>query len=346
MASVRLDEIVARFGGELIGDGSRLIVQVATLERAGPENISFLAHPKYLGRLKSTLAGAVILSRQAASNCPVDRIVCDQPYAYFARVAQWLNPVSHETSGHHPAATIASELPASASIAAGAFVGKGCLIGEAVEIGPGCAIGEGVSIGAGSRLHANVSVYAGCVIGRRAIIHSGAVIGADGFGFAREQDGSWLKIPQIGRVVIGDDVEIGANTTIDRGALDDTVIEDGVKLDNQIQVGHNVRIGAHSALAGCVGIAGSASIGRRCTVGGGAVILGHIALADDVNISAATLVAKSITQAGTYTAAIPFLDHAGWLKNFSHLRHLDSLADKIRALEAQVARLSELEQKS
>lgn len=349
MASVRVDEIVARFGGELKGDGSRLIVQVATLERAGPGDISFLANQKYRARLKTTLAGAVILGSQAAADCPVACIVCAEPYAYFARVAQWLNPASHAAPGCHTAAVSESDLPASASIAAGAVVGKGCAIGEGVVIGPGCVIGEGVVIGADSLLHANVSVYAGCVMGRRAIVHAGVVIGADGFGFAREEDGSWIKIPQIGRVVIGDDVEIGANTTIDRGALDDTVIEDGVKLDNQIQVGHNVRIGARSALAGCVGIAGSARIGRRCTVGGGAVILGHIEIADDVNISAGTLVAKSIPQAGTYTAAVPFLDHAGWLKNFSHLRHLDALADRIRALEAQVARLarlSEPEQKS
>ena len=350
MASVRVDEIVARFGGELIGDGSRLIVQVATLERAGPTDISFLAQAKYRPRLGATRAGAVILNKQAAADCPTVCIACDQPYLYFARVALWLNPASRANPGRHPAAVVDAELPASVSIAAGAFVGKGCIIGEGVAIGPGCCIGEGVVIGAESLLHANVSVYAGCVIGRRAIVHSGAVIGADGFGFARENDGSWQKIPQIGRVVIGDDVEIGANTTIDRGALDDTVIGDGVKLDNQIQIGHNVHIGAHSALAGCVGIAGSARVGQRCTIGGGAVILGHLSLADDVNVSAGTLVAKSILQAGTYTAAVPFLDHAGWLKNFSHLRHLDALADKIRALEAQVARLARLseqqEQKS
>lgn len=342
MAPVRLDEIVARFGGELIGDGTRPIVQVASLERAGPGDISFLSHPKYRDRLGLTHAAAVILSGQAAADCPVACIVCDQPYAYFARVSQWLNPRSRSAPLRHPTAAIEAELPASVSIAAGVFVGKGCVIGERVEIGPGCVIGEGSCIGDDSLLHANVTIYPGCVAGKRAIIHAGAVIGADGFGFAREADGSWLKIPQIGRVVIGDDVEIGANTTIDRGALDDTVIEDGVKLDNQIQVGHNVHIGAHSAMAGCVGIAGSARIGQRCTVGGGAVILGHITIADDVNISAGTLVAKSIKHAGTYTGTLPFLEHADWLKNFARLRHLDAMADKIRALEAKLARVARL----
>ncbi|HUY02598.1 MAG TPA: UDP-3-O-(3-hydroxymyristoyl)glucosamine N-acyltransferase [Rhodocyclaceae bacterium] len=341
MAEVRLDEIVARFGGELIGDGGLTVVQVASLEQARPDEISFLSHPKYRARLGATRAGAVILSRQAAAACPGACIVCEEPYLYFARVSRWLNPGRNAPAGIHPAATVACQLPDSVSVGAGAVIGAGCAIGEGASIGPGCVIGEGASIGAGSLLHAKVSVYPGCVIGRRVIIHAGAVIGADGFGFAPEADGSWLKIPQIGGVVIGDDVEIGANTTIDRGALDDTVIEDGVKLDNQIQVGHNVRIGAHSALAGCVGIAGSARIGKRCTVGGGAVILGHITIADGVNISAGTLVAKSIARAGNYTGAVPFLEHAEWLKNFARLRHLDAMADKIRALEAQVARLAD-----
>ena len=343
MAAVRLGEIVARFGGELIGDGDRTIVQVASLEQARPDEISFLSHPKYRAQLSTTRAGAVILSRQAAAASPSACIVSEQPYLYFARVSRWLNPGHTPPAGIHPTATVASRLPASVSVGAGAVIGEACTIGENVVVGPGCVVGAGVAIGADSLLHAKVSVYPGCLIGRRAIVHAGAVIGADGFGFAPEADGSWLKIPQIGGVVIGDDVEIGANTTIDRGALDDTVIEDGVKLDNQIQVGHNVRIGAHSALAGCVGIAGSARIGRRCTVGGGSVILGHIAIADGVNISAGTLVAKSITRAGNYTGTVPFLEHADWLKNFARLRHLDAMADKIRALEAQVARLAEQE---
>lgn len=341
VAPLRLDEIVARLGGQLIGDSLGPIRQVATLDRAGPDEISFLANPKYHDKLAATRAGAVILSAASAAGCPVACIVSDEPYLYFARVAQWLNPVNLPPPGIHSTATIESAVPASASIGAGVCIGPEARIGERSRIGPGCVIGTGVELGEDALLHANVTIYGGCRIGARAIIHSGAVIGADGFGFAREQEGSWLKIPQIGRVVIGDDVEIGANTTIDRGALDDTVLEEGVKLDNQIQIGHNVRIGAHSALAGCVGIAGSSKLGRRCTVGGGTVILGHLNIVDDVNISAATLVSKSIPRAGVYSGAVPSQEHAAWLRNFAHLRHLDSMADRIRALEAQVALLTE-----
>ncbi|MBI5921216.1 MAG: UDP-3-O-(3-hydroxymyristoyl)glucosamine N-acyltransferase [Betaproteobacteria bacterium] len=341
---MRLDEIVARFGGRLSGDGSRVVRQVATLERAGPEEISFLANLKYRSKLSDTRAGAVIMSEELARHSPVPCIACDHPYLYFARVAQCLNPVAIAQGGIHPAATVETDLPASVSVAAGAYIGPAVRIGERCRIGPGCVIGPGAEIGDDALLHANVTIYGGCRIGARAILHSGAVIGADGFGFAREPEGeragAWVKIPQIGGVIIGDDVEVGANTTIDRGALDDTVIEDGVKFDNQIQVGHNVRIGAHSAFAGCVGIAGSASIGRRCTVGGGAIILGHLTIADDVNISAGTLIAKSIPKPGNYTGAVPFLEHGEWLKNFARLRQLDDLADRIRALEAQLKDLA------
>ncbi len=339
----RLDEIVARFGGELIGDGALVVTQVATLEKAGPGQIAFLANPKYRSQLQTTRAGAVILSPAAAAACTGPRIVCADPYAYFARVAQLLNPPPAVAPGVHATAVVESDLPAGVSVGAGAYVGPDVRIGEGSIIGAGCAIGRGVRIGPASLLHANVTIYPGCVVGARAIIHSGAVIGADGFGIAREADGSWTKIPQIGRVVIGDDVEIGANTTIDRGALDDTVIEDGVKLDNQIQIGHNVRVGAHTAMAGCVGVAGSAKIGRRCTVGGAANILGHLTIADDVHISATTLVTKSIPRPGTYTGAMPFEAHRDWLKNAAHLRQLDAMADKIRELEE---RLANMEKKS
>lgn len=334
-----LNEIVARFGGELIGDGQLRIHQVATLENAGPAQIAFLANPKYRRLLKTSRAGAVVLSPRNAPDCPLPCIVSENPYAYYARVAQLLNPPRQEASGIHPAAVVESRLESTISVAAGAFIGQDVRIGENSVIGPGCIIGDGAALGPQARLHGNVTIYPGCIIGARAIIHSGAVIGADGFGIAREADGSWTKIPQIGRVIIGDDVEIGANTTIDRGALDDTVIEDGVKLDNQIQIGHNVRIGAHTAMAGCVGVAGSARIGRRCTVGGGAIILGHLTVADDVNISAATLVTKSITQPGTYTGAMPFEAHRDWLKNAAQMRHLDAMAGKIRELEARLAQL-------
>lgn len=339
--STRLDEIVARFGGTLVGDGSLAVSGIATLEGAGPQQLSFLANPKYRSQLAGTRAAAVIVAPEAVADCPVASIVTPQPYLYFARVSQWLNAPARPAPGIDPTAAVESAVPASCSVGPHAWIGPGAKIGENAIIGANCSIGAGAAVGAGSWLHANVSVYRDCIIGARAILHSGAVIGADGFGFAREQDGAWVKFPQTGRVIIGDDVEIGANTTIDRGALGDTVIEDGVKLDNQIQVGHNVRIGAHTAMAGCVGIAGSATIGRRCTVGGGAIILGHLKLADDVNVSAGTLVAKSIASAGNYTGTVPFLEHEAWLKNFARLRHLDAMADKIRALEARLAALEE-----
>ncbi len=341
VANISLDEIVARFGGKLIGDGARPIRQVATLARAAPDEISFLANPRYRDQLGATRAGAVILSTEAAADCPVACIVCADPYSYYARVAQWLNPVETGKTGIHASAVVETSIPESASVAAAAVISAGAQIGERARIGPGCVIGAGAEIGADALLHANVTIYAGCRVGARVIIHSGAVIGADGFGFAREREGEnagqWLKIPQIGRVIIGDDVEIGANTTIDRGALDDTVIEDGVKLDNQIQVAHNVRIGAHSVVAGCTGIAGSTRIGRRCAIGGAAIIIGHLTIADEVTVSAGTVVAKSITKAGTYTGVVPFLKHSEWLKNFARLRHLDAMGDKIRILETRLA---------
>jgi UDP-3-O-[3-hydroxymyristoyl] glucosamine N-acyltransferase len=335
--SVRLDEIVARFGGDLAGDGSVPIEGIGTLDKAGPTQLSFFANAKYRPLLRATRAAAVIVAPEAAADCPGAHIVTAEPYLYFARVAAWLNPRPHPASGIHASAVVESAIPASASVGANAWIGPDVVVGEDVVIEANCAIGAGCRIGRDSWLYPNVTVYYGCRIGARAIIHSGAVIGSDGFGFARQKDGSWVKIPQSGRVVIGDDVEIGANTSIDRGALDDTVIEDGVKLDNQIQVAHNVHVGAHTAIAGCVGIAGSARIGRRCTIGGAAGIQGHLTIADDVNISTDTLVAKSITRPGTYTGIVPFLEHADWLKNFARLRHLDAMADRIRALEMRLA---------
>ena len=315
-----LAEIVARFGGELKGDGARAVTGLATLTAASPQQLSFLANPKYRSQLAATQAAAVILAPDMAEACPVSAILTPQPYLYFARVSQWLAAGTGLSPGIHPSAVVESPVPAS------------------VSIGAHCWIGADVEIGADSIIYPGVKVYSGCRIGRRAIIHAGAVIGSDGFGFAKD-DEVWVKIAQTGRVLIGDNVEIGANTTIDRGALEDTVIEDGVKLDNQIQVGHNVRIGRNTAMAGCVGIAGSAKIGAGCTVGGGAIILGHLTLADGVNVSAGTLVTKSIAQPGSYTGTVPFLPHDDWLKNFSRLRHLDGMADRIRALEKRIAQL-------
>ena len=347
--TVRLDEIVARFGGTLagpanllVGAGDTPISRIAPLDQAEPGDLAFLANPKYRHQLATTRASAVIVG-PSVDGCPVIALIVPQPYLYFAKVAQWLHPPATVRPGCHPSAVIEGEVDSSASVGPNVWVGAGARIGADVCIGANCAIAEGVEIAAGTRLFANVTIYANCVIGARAVIHAGAVIGGDGFGYAREADGAWLKIPQVGRVVIGEDVEIGAGTTIDRGALLDTIIENGVKLDNQIQIAHNVRIGADSAVAGCVGIAGSTTIGQRCTVGGAAMIIGHLTIGDDVNISAGTLVAKSIPKPGTYSGAVPFLEHGNWLKNFSRLRHLESMADKIRALEQ---RLADLEKKS
>lgn len=337
----RLDEIVARFGGELIGDGATRVSQIAPLAKAQAGQLSFLTHARNRSQLQATGASAVIVGPDARDATDLPRIVCANPHAYFARVLAFFNPPPpaaagvHETAVVDPTAVVAS----SACIGPLAVIGRNARIGSGSIVSAGCFVGDNVAIGEDSRLHPHVTVYHDCRIGSRVILHSGAVIGADGFGLAQE-DGRWLKIPQLGGVSIGDDVEIGANTTVDRGALEDTVIEEGVKLDNLIQVAHNVRIGAHTAMAGCVGIAGSAKIGRQCTVGGAAMILGHLEIADQVNISAATLVAKSITQPGTYTSALPFMPHQAWLKNAAHLRHLDSLVERIRRLEQ---RLTELE---
>ncbi len=341
--SFRLAELVAALGGELQGDhaAERAINRVAPLDSAGPGDLSFLTHPKYRRQLAQCRATALIADRFHDAFRGA-QIVTAQPYLYFARVAQLLSPPSPVAGAIHPTATIQGTVDASAYIGPHCVVAEGARVDAGAALLAGCYLGPGAVVGLGTRLGAQVVVQDSCIIGERGILHSGVVIGADGFGFARESDGRWVKIPQTGRVLIGNDVEIGANTTIDRGALEDTVIDDGVKLDNQIQVGHNVRIGAHTAMAGCVGIAGSAKIGARCTVGGGAIILGHLRIGDDVNISAGTLVAKSIEGPGTYSGAVPFLEHSGWLKNFAHLRHLESMADKIRALEA---RLADLEKK-
>ena len=335
-----LAEIVARFGGELVGDGAVSVSQLAPLDRAQPHHLSFITHARYLKQLQATAAGAVIVGKALRNATALPHIVCDNPYAYFARVSAWLNPEPPVEPGIHEAAVVdpSACIPDSASIGAFVHIGKNVRLGKGVVLGPGCVVGDNTVIGDDTRLYPRVVVYHDCVVGSRVIIHSGAVIGADGFGLAKEDD-HWLKIPQIGRVVIGDDVEIGANTTIDRGALDDTVIEEGVKLDNQIQVAHNVRIGAHSAMAGCVGIAGSAKIGRYCTVGGAGMILGHLEIADHVNISSGTLITKSISRPGTYTSAMPFAPHETWLKNAAHLRHLDKLAEKIRQLEQKISEL-------
>ena len=336
---MHLSEIVARLGGELRGDGDPLIRRIATLESADEGEIAFFSNPRYRAQLDDCRASALILSPQAEQLWSRSAILAADPYLYFAQVATLFSPAPQARPGIHDSAVVESRLGSGVEVAAGVWIGSDVSIGEGSIIGAGCRIGNDVQVGAGSRLMPGVTVYPGCIIGDRVIVHSGAVIGSDGFGFARKANGSWYKIPQTGRVVIGDDVEIGANTTIDRGALDDTVIAEGVKLDNQIQIGHNVRIGAHTAIAGCVGIAGSTRIGERCMIGGQAGIIGHLEIASDVVVSAGTLVTKSISRKGVYTGNLPVQAHPEWVKNFAHLRHLDTMADKIRALEHRLAEL-------
>lgn len=339
-AAYHLAEITARFGGRALGDANTRIHQIATLESAQPGHLAFLSSSKYRARLASTRASAVIVGVPDAEATQLPRIVCDNPYLYFARVSAFLNPPPPVVPGKHPSAVIGdnAQIDPTAHIAAHVVIGANVRIGAHCVIMSGCNIGAGSTIGDNACLHSNVVVYHDCVLGNNLIAHSGVVIGADGFGMAMDED-RWLKIPQIGRVIIGDDVEIGANTTIDRGALDDTVIEDGVKLDNQIQIAHNVRIGAHTAIAGCVGIAGSTTIGKYCRIGGSAGILGHLNIADHVEISSFTLIGKSIPKRGSYTGIFPFSSNEEWRKNAAHLRHLDELADKIKFLQQEIEAL-------
>ncbi|TAJ76850.1 MAG: UDP-3-O-(3-hydroxymyristoyl)glucosamine N-acyltransferase [Gallionellaceae bacterium] len=336
----RLAEIVARFGGRVDGDASTVVDQVATLDSARSKQIAFLANSKYRKQLETTRASAVIVAGADAAATAIPRIVCANPYSYFARLSAFLNPLPAFTAGIHPGAVIGAgaQISPTAHIAEQVSIGEGAVIGAGCVIMSGCSIGAHTTIGEGTRLYPRVVVYHDCVLGNNVIAHSGAVIGSDGFGMAWE-NGCWLKIPQIGRAIIGNDVEIGANTTIDRGALDDTVIEDDVKLDNQIQIAHNVRIGAHTAIAGCVGIAGSTTIGCYCRIGGSAGILGHLSIADGVEISSFTLISKSIREKGTYSGIYPFSEKDGWLKNASHLRHLDDMATRIRNLEKELEAL-------
>jgi UDP-3-O-[3-hydroxymyristoyl] glucosamine N-acyltransferase len=332
---LRLDEIVARLGGRVEGDPSVVVAQVATLASARHGEIAFLANPKYRRQLHSTQASAVIVPPEFADDVALPRIVHPNSYACYARVAALLNPPRARPAGIHPSAVVRGTVAGTARVGENVVIGENAAIGENATLYPGCVIGDDVSIGDDSVLYPNVVVYDGCVIGRRAVIHAGAVIGSDGFGFARDGE-RWIKIPQTGRVVIGDDVEIGANTSIDRGALDDTVIGDGVKLDNQIQIAHNVVIGENTAMAGCVGVAGSTRIGRRCTVGGAGMIVGHLELADDVHVSAGTMVTGNLRRSGQYTSIFPLERHEEWLLNAAQIRRLAKLAGRVAELEKKI----------
>jgi len=316
-----LGAIIDALGGELHGDPARLIQGLAPLESASEVQLSFLSNPKYQQQLAASRAGCVIVApamRDAAS-VRGDCIVSDDPYLYFARMTQlWKRSqaTGRATAPIHPSAVVDPD----------------AVVDPTATIGPLCVIERGARIGAGTVLKSRVTVGENCTIGQRCILHPGVVIGADGFGFAPNQ-GAWEKIEQLGSVQIGDDVEIGANTCIDRGALSDTVIEDGVKLDNLIQIGHNVRIGKHTAMAGCAAVAGTATIGAHCTIGGRAGILGHLTIADHVHISATSLVTRSILKPGHYTGIFPIDDNASWEKNAATLKQLHALRERVKTLE-------------
>jgi UDP-3-O-[3-hydroxymyristoyl] glucosamine N-acyltransferase len=321
--ALRLGQIIESLGGRLIGDPQRLIEKLAPLDTAQADALSFLSNPKYQSQLAATQAGCVIVSPAVVETTKVNTalIVADNPYHYFARLTQvWRQhtrvsdePLVHPSAVIHPQAHV----------------------DVSARIGPLCVVERGAYIGANTWLKSGVTVGEDCRIGERCIVHAGVVIGADGFGFALFE-GRWEKIEQLGSVRIGNDVEIGANTCIDRGALDDTIIEDGVKLDNLVQIGHNVHVGANTAMAGCAGVAGSARIGANCTVGGGAIVLGHLELADGVHISAASVVMRSIRQSGQYSGVFPIDDNASWEKNAATLRQLHRLRDRIKSLESAV----------
>ena len=331
---ISLRELALRCGAELAGDGEVVIDRVATLDSAGDGAIAFLSNPKYRSQLAGTRASAVIVAPGDAPATTLPKLLAANPYAIYARVAAILHPRSAAPPAVHATAVIAAtaHVAATAVIDAHAVIGARARVGERTEVGAGTVIGDDATVGDDCVLHAHVVIYPRSVVGARAIIHSGAVIGADGFGMA-EQDGRWIKVPQLGRVLIGSDVEIGANTTIDRGAIGDTVIDNDAKLDNQIQIGHNCRIGAHTAIAGCVGIGGSTTIGRDCKIGGAAMIAGHLDIAAGTVISAATGVFESIALPGVYTGVFPAMPHREWKYVAATLRRLRTVLGRLRARE-------------
>ena len=338
MRSITLGEIVAALGGELVGDPATPIARISPLEGAGSHAITFLAQARLASQLASSQAAAIVLAPSLRASAPAGAalVLADDPYLYFARLTQWwaaaLRP--RPPAGVHPSAIVeaGARVAPSASVGPLAVVGADAIIGERARIGAHCVIGAGSEVGADTLLHPRVTIGEGCRVGQRCVFQSGAVIGADGFGIAPVA-GRWERIEQLGGVRIGDDVDIGANTCIDRGALEDTVLEDGVKLDNQIQIGHNCHIGAHTVMAACVGIAGSTRVGRNVMIGGAAMINGHIEIADEVTVSASTMVMHSLRKKGTYTAIFPVDDHASWEKNAVTLRNLYALRERVRALE-------------
>ncbi|GIX22602.1 MAG: UDP-3-O-acylglucosamine N-acyltransferase [Gammaproteobacteria bacterium] len=340
---VTLGELAARFGARLHGDPDVRVARVAALEAAGPDALAYFVDPKLRGALRGTRAAAVVLREADLADCPAAALVAANPAAVFARIAQALHPdpLRAGPPGVHPTAVVepGARIDPSAWVQAHAVIGAGAVIGPRAYIGPACVIGEGVEIGADSTLAAQVTVYRGCRIGQRVSIHAGSVIGADGFGLARDDDGRWLKIPQLGAVEIGDDVEIGACVTIDRGALRDTVIGEGVKLDNHVHIAHNVVIGAHTVMAGTSAVAGSTVIGERCAIGGAVGILGHLRIAPGTRLNAFATVTHSIDAPGCYASGTPLQPVEQWRRNWARFKSLDAMARQIKALLQRVAAL-------
>jgi len=340
-----LSQIVEQLGGAISGSSDVQLHRVGSLAQAQAGAISFFNDTKYTSQLQNTKASAVILKAEHAVLTQLPKIITDNPYVYFAKVSQLLNPVDIASKGTHSSAVIdvSTKIPTSCNVGAQVVIEQNVTIGENVTIGAGCVIERNSSIGNNTILESRVTIKHGTQIGEHCHLFSGCIIGNDGFGYA-EQEGSWIKIPQVGRVLIENHVDVGANTTIDRGAIDDTVIEEGVKLDNLIQIAHNCRIGAHTVIAGCTGIAGSAVIGKHCKIGGAAMILGHLNIADNVTVSPGSMIMRSIVKQGTYTALMPFQEHEAWLKTAANIRHLSQLTDRIKTLEAKIAEFADKSQ--
>jgi UDP-3-O-[3-hydroxymyristoyl] glucosamine N-acyltransferase len=335
--TLTLGDLAVRFGCELRGDPAATVDSVGSLSQAGPRAVTFLANPKYVAQLKDTRAGAVILDAKSAGQSPVAALVTGNPHATYARVATLLHPEPPLNPGIHASACVAASARADASseISAHAFVGERARIGARCFIGPGCIIEADAVVGDDTRLMANVFLGHQVVLGARCTVQPGAVVGGDGFGFAPEK-GAWVKVPQIGSVIVGDDVEIGANTTIDRGALGDTVIEEGVKLDNLIMIAHNVHVGAHSAIAAQSAIAGSTVVGKRCIMGGRVGLNGHITLCDDVVVLGTSFISHNITKPGVYSSALPGEEAGVWRRLVARFKRLDAMAKRLRAVEKHV----------
>jgi UDP-3-O-[3-hydroxymyristoyl] glucosamine N-acyltransferase len=329
--TISLGELAVRFGCSLQGDPDRRVSSVGTLERADANAVSFLANPRYKRFLATTGAGAVVLDPALAGDCPTAALLTKNPYAIYARIATLLYPTPTQAPGIHASALVdeSAVVDPTAYIGPMAVIEAGVQVGPRVAIGPGCVVMRDCRIGADSRLVARVTLCADVKLGERVLLHPGVVIGADGFGLAPDK-GQWLKVPQVGGVDIGNDVEVGANTTIDRGAIEDTTIGDGAKLDNQIQIGHNVRIGAHTIIAGCTGISGSAVIGQRCMIGGQVGIAGHLSICDDTIVIGQSLVAGSIHKPGTYSSAFTVDEAARFRKNAARFAQLDEFVREVR----------------